>query len=114
METAIVVNRPRHYSGEAYDGPLAKIGVPYPQTVTTDGVSQTDIVTIDSISDIEDWSLRQIEIPAEGTTRVFLSPRAVKDLYRELLRLQVDLGLHAQTRPKTGGGGMDGELNRNP
>lgn len=113
METAIVVNRPRHYSGEAYDGPLARVSVPYPQTVSTDGVSQTDTVTIDSIAGIEDWSLRQMEIPAQGTTRVFLSPRAVKDLYRELLRLQVDLGLHAQTRPKSSGG-MDGDLNRNP
>lgn len=111
METAVVVNRPRHYSGDAYDGPLAEVGVPYPQSVMTDGFSQTDIVPIEGIGDIEEWSLRQMDIPAEGATRVFLSPRAVKNLYRELLRLQVDLGLHAQTRPKSGGG-MDGDLNR--
>jgi|APHM01.1.fsa_nt_gi hypothetical protein len=111
FETIIVINRYEYYTGERYDEPIAKINVPQPPF--TADFNRTRTETIDGLGDLEDWSFRQMT-PQGATkpTRVFLSPRAIKNVYRELVNVQTDLDLHAQTRARTSQA-TDDRLKRN-
>lgn len=98
LEAIMQQKMPGMWSGEALDEPIATVLVPKHPGVA--GMTDYREETIGNFHSLESWSMKSVEMPVgklgqQEQVRLFLSPDAIRQVYRLLKRVQSHLGLDA-------------------